>query len=215
MLIPKIIHHTWVGPRPAPLEWMNTWREEHPSWEYMLWTEEKIRARKWRTQKHIDFFFSRGLWHGIADLIRYETLHEFGGFNPGADSICLRPIDELFQADRWKCYTPRENETVRPGLVAPIHAAVPGADFVGKIIAELESIDRVGEPWKTTGNLFVQRMIEKHHPEDELKLWPSHYFFPVHYTGTRYSGPEIPFATHIWGTTKKMYHSADENPGKS
>ena len=27
--IPKIIHQLWIGPKPAPTKFMNTWREAH------------------------------------------------------------------------------------------------------------------------------------------------------------------------------------------
>jgi len=42
MSIPKIIHQLWVGPKPAPLHLMNTWKESHPDYKYMFWNEDTI-----------------------------------------------------------------------------------------------------------------------------------------------------------------------------
>ena len=33
-LIEKKMTHIWIGPKPAPLKWMYTWRDKHPDWEY-------------------------------------------------------------------------------------------------------------------------------------------------------------------------------------
>ena len=36
MSIPKIIHQLWIGPKPAPINLMNTWKEKHPDFEYIF-----------------------------------------------------------------------------------------------------------------------------------------------------------------------------------
>ena len=40
--IPKIIGHIWVGHLQAPKEWMQTWRDYHPTWEYRLYDNEYL-----------------------------------------------------------------------------------------------------------------------------------------------------------------------------
>ena len=29
-MIPKIIHQIWIGPKPAPTKFMDTWKEKNP-----------------------------------------------------------------------------------------------------------------------------------------------------------------------------------------
>jgi mannosyltransferase OCH1-like enzyme len=41
-MIPKVIHQIWIGPKPAPKQMMQTWKEKHPGFEYILWNEEEI-----------------------------------------------------------------------------------------------------------------------------------------------------------------------------
>lgn len=201
--MPKILHHIWVGPRPAPMEWIKTWYEKHPDWEHILWDNDKVFNREWKNQRLVDEYRARECWHGVADVVRYEILHEFGGLMPGADSVCERNTEELFDRyhDAWAVY---ENETVRPGLITPLYACRKGAEFALRLIEELKDKES-GEPWLTTGNCYMRDMVAKHRPS-LLRIFPSHYFNPIHYTGHTYSGPDKPFSVQKWGTTLKSYN---------
>ncbi len=181
---------------------MKTWREKHPEWEYTLWDNEKVFGRKWRNQKHVDYYREKGIWHGVADVIRYEILFEEGGFMPGADSVCLEPIDELFE-DGFEAYGVYENEKVRPGLVSPLYACAPGNRFALQLIAGLSEKETVGEPWIDTGNTYMMQMIEKCVPA--MKIFPSYVFNPVHYTGETYTGTGKIYGRQMWGTTTNAY----------
>jgi hypothetical protein len=201
-LIPKIIHQIWVGPLRRPERWMQTWREAHPDWEYILWDNAKIRSRKFVNQKHVDFFWRSKIWHGVSDVCRYEILLEYGGFMPEADSECRLPVDELF-ADDHAAYGVYENEIARPGLISPLTACCPGSGFAQELVDGLHAKPTVGEPWKTTGNLYMQEMAEK--TKSDLKIWPSHFFNPIHWTGKAYKGDGKVYASQKWGTTKSAY----------
>ena len=43
--IPRIIHQTWKDERiPVPLQKLaETWKQNHPGWEYRLWTDKENR----------------------------------------------------------------------------------------------------------------------------------------------------------------------------
>lgn len=203
--IPKKLHHIWVGPKPAPTEWMQTWKDKHPDWEYALWDNEKVFGRTWRNQRHIDFYREREMWHGVADIVRYEILFEQGGFMPGADSICEHPVDELF-SDGFEAYGVYENEKRRPGLISPLYACVPGNDLARLLIEGLEAKDDVGEPWISTGNTYMKEVIEKNRPP--VRIFPSYVFNPVHYTGETYTGPGKIYGRQMWGTTNSLYKTS-------
>jgi len=59
--IQKIIHQIWVGPKPAPFKWMDTWKKMNPGWDYILWDNKKVfdKRRKWRNQWMIDEYIKR------------------------------------------------------------------------------------------------------------------------------------------------------------
>ncbi len=46
MSIPKIIHQLWIGPKPAPTKFMQTWKEKHPDFDYIFWNEEELKKKK-------------------------------------------------------------------------------------------------------------------------------------------------------------------------
>ena len=210
-IIPKIIHQFWVGPKPPPLKWMKIWKEKNPGWLYRLWTEKDILSNTWVNQKHITHYYKNKIWHGVADVCRYEILYHHGGFMPGADSICKLPIDDLFttEYDSYGCY---ENEKVRPGLISPLMACVKGSKFALELIDGLHELKSVGEPWRTTGNLFMQKMHKK--TKANVKIYPSHVMNPVHYTGETYKGNGKIYALQMWGSTIDGYSEGVESEEK-
>lgn len=205
--IPKKLYHIWIGPRPAPEHWMQTWVHFHPSWDYLRLDNNYIQGRRFKNQKLIDDYMKRFEFAGAADLIRYEILDELGGFIPEADSICLQATDEL-----WKdqtAYTVYENEMVRGKLVSPILASVPSQRFVANIVSDLnkKTVFELDAPWKTTGNLYMARKIEEESPS--ITIFPSYYFIPDHYTGVSYTGSGKVYAKQFFAETSKIYKKAN------
>ena len=202
-MIPRILHHVWVGPRPAPRHWMDTWPRLHPTWRYIEWTNDTVFRRPWRNQRLVNAYRDMKEWRGVADVIRYEILHEVGGFMPGADSECLRAVDELVREPQITAYCVYEHEEAAPGLITPVYAAAKGARFVNAMIEAVSSA-QPGEPWECVGNRLMQKVYEER-DWPSVRLWPSHYFNPEHYSGARYQGPDLPYARQHWGSTKGVY----------
>lgn len=206
MNVIKNMIHIWVGPRPPPSKWMNTWKDKHPDWNYSVFTDaflhEKLHTFK---NKHlIEEYYSRGKFNGVADLVRYELLYDAGGFIPPADSACLHNTDELFNSPIDYCYSVYENERLRPGFMSPIMASNPKNDFLKTLIDELHELrpsDLSDEVWKSTGNEWLSRMVPKYKPK--IKIWPSYTLIPKHYerSSKRYAGPGKIYADQFWGST--------------
>ena len=204
--IPKKLTHIWIGDLPPPHEWMESWKYHHPEWEYFLADNRFILNRKFHNQVLINEYIRRLEFAGAADLIRYEILFEFGGLIPEADSLCLQNTDKLWSQSC--AYTVFENEVVREKMVSPIMASEPGNKFVSILIDELSNLKpyELGAPWRTTGNLFIAQMIERHAPGN-LTIFPSYYFIPTHYTGHKHEGSGPVYAHQMFGTTQKLYES--------
>ena len=198
--IPKIIHQLWIGDKPAPLKWMRSWHEKNPGWLYRLWTEKDIRAEKWINQNLIDYYMARKIWHGVKDVCQYEILYNHGGVFMDADAECLQPIGELF-TDEYDAYSCYENETARPGLIQPLIAATTNSAFAMELIQGLKNVDVNidAEPWRVTGNKYIGEMYRD--TETNVKIFPSHYFIPEHYTGVKYKGDDKIFSRHYYGST--------------
>lgn len=212
MNIPKLLWHVWVGPRPAPIKWMGSWPEKHPGWTYTLIDNEYVAAKSFYNQHLIDEYLTMNRYDalaGAADLIRYEILYEFGGFMPGADSICLANTNELWTGPKDTAYMVFENEKIKPGFVTPVYAAAPGAPFLKFVIEELHRLTSKDlsskATYMTTGNAYLPGAIQR--SKLPVKVFPSHYFIPSHYTqpDVEYSGPDTVYCKQLWGSTKNIY----------
>ena len=204
-LIPKIIHIVWVGDeRKRPDNCIQTWRMLHPDWEVKVWGNDSLTEYAWVNAKHIQAMWLREL-NGVADMMRWEILYREGGFAVDADSICLRPLnEEWLKLEAFACW---ENEEVRPGLIAAGYFATrPNSPFVGQIIMDIYNSPTVTHAlaWKTVG---PQRLTDTYnqHNYRGLTILPSHTFIPEHFTGTRYTGNDLVYATQEWATTKRGY----------
>ena len=197
--IPKIIHQLWVGPRPRPQRLLDTWKNAHPDWEYVLWTEENLKDFRFKNQKQID---AMPEWNGKADIMRYEILDRFGGVFMDADSECLNPLDPFFlNNDSFSVY---ENEKQRGGLIAcGIMGAVPNCLLMKLCVDELSKIEVKSPAWWYCGPVFFTWVIQTHNYP--IHVYPSHYFLPNHYTGECYAGTDKIYALHKWGTTTNNY----------
>jgi len=251
-MIDRIIHQIWIGPTPPPQKWLDTWTDKNPNWQYKLWDNEAVLGRKWKNQRIIDFYVDRynehikgetiaqdtfklnsGIllkgskatyfaWHVIADVLRYEILHEYGGYMPGADSVCQECIDDKF-TDDIELYTLRTGNLHVKQLAAldrrylgqeitgrdkvlhtryqydnasPILGARKGHEFLAQCIQELNMLEthQLGEAVDTTGNVFMGKMIRKYKPDITMPDY------------TLRAERTNDYSIHYSGTTKNTYH---------
>jgi len=212
MNLVKKMTHIWIGPHKAPTQWMDTWKEKHPDWEYMVFTDEMLKSRKWHNQHLIDKYYKDRVWAGVADLIRYELLFEKGGFLPPADSKCYENTDELFTSPSDWAYTVFENDRdvhLAPNWISPVQACNAGNVFVKMLIDSLHKLttdELDSRPWMSTGNFWLSQFVPDAE-KNKLTIWPSYYFIPKHYSikSTPYMGVGKIYADQQWGSTKKLY----------
>jgi mannosyltransferase OCH1-like enzyme len=204
-MIPKILHFIWVGDETKrPDNCIDTWRTRNPSWEIMIWGNESLQERGWINGRHMTEMAEREL-NGVADMMRWEIVYEHGGFVVDADSVCLRPLDDhLLDCEAFACW---ESEMMRPGLIAAGYfAAQPKNPFVAQIIGDIYNeptvVDRMA--WESVG---PQRLTDSYrqYRYHGLRIYPSHYFIPEHFTHVKYDGPGPVYADQLWGSTLDIY----------
>jgi mannosyltransferase OCH1-like enzyme len=214
-MIPKIFHFIWVGDESKrPDNCIRSWRERHPDWEFRIWGNAELDGREWVNARHMAAMRQREL-NGVADMMRWEILHEHGGVLFDADSVCARPLDDhLLDCEAFACW---ESEIARPGLIAAGYfGCEAGNPFVGKIIEDIAASPSVVEDmaWRTVGPLRLTECYRKFQ-YTPLRIYPSHYFIPRHFTGLTYEGGGPVYAHQLWGSTLKAYddiHRADFGP---
>jgi len=223
-MIPKIIHQIWFGDQSLrPIKLMNKWKEMNPSWDYWLWTEKELKEYfpNLENQKHYDNLIDlydnlknktpnirpHHYLAGRSDIVRYEILYEYGGFFIDADSDPLKPLDDKFcDNDSFSVY---ENEKVRPGLIANGYLASSEKNYLMRMLINLLKIQKTivdNEPWIKTGPLFLTNVIKKLR-YSKIKIYPSYYFIPNHYSGVKYEGNDNVniYADQLWLSTKNGY----------
>ena len=207
MNIPKIIHQLWIGPKPMPSKFMDTWKDKHPNFEYIRWTEAEIARRgiNFECQHQINRMSEI---NGKADIMRWEILYHFGGIFLDADSICIEPFDDSFLSKT--AFAGFENENVRKGLVATgtmgfatKHPLCRAA--IDWILTNDSCPETCGHrAWFTVGPGLLTRLLETG-KYSSFMVYPSYTFLPIHFTGDRYTGHKKVYAYQEWGSTKQNY----------
>ncbi len=226
--IPKIIHQIWIGDKPAPTKFMNTWRDKNPDFEYIRWNEEEFIKRDFKIQlkEKID---SMEEINGKADIIRWEILYKYGGVFVDADSICIEPIDDHLM--NTKGFAGFEHEILRKAgwamkgyddVLASTHALIatgtmgfpPKHDLPRMATEEIKnsivSVRQTGRrAWRTVGPGMLTRLYYNHNFKD-ITIFPSYYFLPIHCSGTKYEQHGKVYAYQEWGSTKQNYDKMNE-----
>lgn len=215
-MIPKVIHQIWLGDQTKrPSDMMETWKEKNPTWEYRLWTEENLPPLRNKEQ-----FDAINELAGKADILRYELLYNYGGFFIDADSICVNPLDDFFtENDSFCCW---ENEKVRPGLMCNGYlAACRTNQLMDYLIWHIRTLppQKLKElpnltAWKVVGPVLLTEMTRRHN-YDKIKIYPSHYFLPRHYTGEQYTGDDKIYSEQYWGSTATVHGKVGMTYGES
>ena len=207
-MIPKIIHQLWIGPKPPPTKFMDTWRDKHPKFEYIRWSEAEINKRG-LPLSCVNRINEMDEIAGKADIIRWEILYHYGGIFLDADSICIEPIDDLLQ--NVAAFVGWENEQCRAGLAAVGTMAFPPRHpLVRECIEWIQQNDCTvnanngKRAWMLTGPVLLSNMINTKKYTD-VTIYPSYYFLPEHFTGLEYNGHAKVYQYQEWGSTRSNY----------
>jgi len=186
-MIPKIIHQIWLGDKnKMPCKFMKTVKEMNSDWKYILWTDKNIGDLinlNQYDQIVVHNNSGESKYPKLADIIRYEKLYDYGGVYVDADSKCIKSFNDLINVDFFVGY---ENENKRPGLIANgIIGAIPKHPILKECIDEISQINNnilIRKPaFKITGTFLLTDIIQKFADLD-IKIFPSRYFYPFHYT---------------------------------
>ena len=206
-MIPKIIHQLWIGTKPPPTKFMDTWRDKNSDFEYIRWNEEEISKRNLKLECTERINEMEEI-NGKADIIRWEILYEYGGVFLDADSICIEKVDDILLS--CKCFAGWEHEKLRPGLIAtgtmgfpPKHPLVKEA--IEWIKMNCVNVQKTGKrAWITVGPGLLTNMYNTGKFKD-LTIFPSYYFLPIHHTRAEYRGHGKIYAYQEWGSTRNNY----------
>ena len=193
--IPKIIHQIWSGidePLPEKFKMLGeTWKENHPTWEYMFWDEERMSEfihdfypQYWVTYRGFKYNIQR--W----DAIRYLILEKIGGLYVDFDYECLEPIDNLLRGKSC-CFSSEPKEHLKSfskdlcfnnALMAsiPLH---PFMEIIVKAVFNEDSNkknypNKMMEVLNKTGPLILTSLYEQYEDKEKVYIIPEEFVSP-------------------------------------
>lgn len=199
-MIPKIIHQIWIGTKKMPKEWMDTWKEHHPDWEYRLWTETEIDAFRLENNDKYAYYYRKGKWDGAADIARIEILKKYGGFYIDADSVCVKPLEES-----WLKYGFVAAYEYDFRIANGIMGSVPEGIIVSMYKSSVRVLTQLEPACFTVGGTELTNVVMKYGSQGNVCILPRHYFYPrmEEYRGK--DKKEDIYTVHIFGSTKGKY----------
>lgn len=149
MTIPKILHFVWVGGKPVPAQYgknMECWKQHHPGWKTYLWKDVPDDA-EWRWIASCEHRPVQ-----IADILRVEMVHRYGGVYADLDSWAVQSIEQTIVG--------LDSFTVRNqfgDMDNPIFGATKGHPWLQRVLTNVWSHYRPGDRIGLMGaNLFIR-----------------------------------------------------------
>jgi mannosyltransferase OCH1-like enzyme len=160
-MIPRTIHHIWIGPDPLPGElrpYVESWKRHHPDWEHRFWGEDQLPADPIRPEvlERLRSPVER------SDILRLEILYTHGGVYVDTDLECLRPLDDtLGEADFVAT-------TFKPGRVTNTFiASAPKHPLLERALGEIKPREFHGFDKDVAGPPFLANLV-RDYPDVQL-----------------------------------------------
>lgn len=173
MTIPKKIHQVWAGPDPFPhifQKSVETWKKNHPEWEYKRWGEEELASFGMINQDlygQAKDFAPRDWLRWRADIARLEVLYREGGVYCDTDSDSLKPLDELLEG--VECFFIQSPNDLK-GATQAVMGCAPGHPFIKHLLDGLrdnaEDFNVGAKLVQTVGGAYITRELRKLKPDD-------------------------------------------------
>ena len=178
LIVPKKIHQVWIGSKiPKKYQvWGNSWKINHPNFEYFLWDEKKIlnlglkNEKQFRSAKNVAI---------KSDIARYEILNRFGGMYIDTDFECIKPLDPKFLTYD---FVAGQIFSYAPQIANGLMISTKNNFILNNVIENLGEYngEKTGmDVIKYSGAIYLTKTI-KNLKDDarNIVLMPSQYFYP-------------------------------------
>jgi mannosyltransferase OCH1-like enzyme len=188
--IPKILHQTWKDDNiPSHfVTLISTWKENHPDWEYNLWTDDTNRS--FILNNYPEFLTTYDSYSNNiqrVDAVRYFILYHYGGVFIDIDFECFKNINLLL--DGSSCVFALEPEEHagqfnKPYIVCnAFMACISKNDFFKRLCSDLADVqlkkinDKI-DILQTTGPFFLTDIYNNYTDKENITLLSSSLIYP-------------------------------------
>lgn len=191
MQIPQILHQTWKTDNiPSNFKEMsNSWRQKHPDWKYIFWTDEMN-----RNFIKENFFHFLPTFDGYetniqrVDAVRYFILYKYGGVFIDMDFECLANITPLIRD--CMCIFGKEPlehcniHNKRMIISNAFMGTIKEAPFFSLLCKELQQFNQnIDHPnnkvLESTGPFMLSRVYENYDKKEEISLLEAEIIYPL------------------------------------
>lgn len=218
-MIPRIIHQSWKVEQ-VPGRWLafqQTWRRNHPEYEYRFWTDDANRA--FVAQLFPDFLpVYDGYRHPVnrADLARYLVICHHGGIYVDLDCESVRPLDDLLCGRGLVFGLEPQSHVKKPSVTSrgfkrvvgnAIFASVPWHPFWKHLFPMLIASRHEGNVLDASGPFVLTRACDTYPRPQDITILASQLLYPLdHFLQPNREGAEgntgnRPYTIHHWAGT--------------
>ena len=208
MAIPHIIHQIWVGGSvPTRFDmWRKGWQEQHPAWDYKLWTDEdvsKLHLANQAIYNQAEKIAPNNVGQLRSDILRLEILLGIGGVYVDVDFQNKKPLDLIL--DSVNCFAAWEVQNV--WVNNAIMGSEPNHQFINLLLDELPNnvkSHKGARPNVLTGPQFITPLYKSKGRSMGVTIFDKRLFYPYLYNELYKEYTEFPdaIAIHHWNNRR-------------
>jgi mannosyltransferase OCH1-like enzyme len=183
-----VIQQIWLGPKPMPVKWMDSWRLKNPGLKHQIWRG----YQGFHYRKKIQHLVEQGRYAIAADIMRVEILYRYGGIYIDADSVCLQPVEDapFIDDDFWAVYD--YTGWVANGVIGctPRHPVMK---------RYMELIAGPHHYWEYGARMLTECL------DGTETILPTCTFYPTNWKGNKAPAVDKVYAEQYWATTRGKY----------
>jgi mannosyltransferase OCH1-like enzyme len=185
-MIPKIIHHIWIGNKSFPEEFKEfryKWIDMYPDYNFIFWNEKLVESSKLIDESIFKYYYSDCKIALKSDLLRFKILEKFGGIYIDTDTEPLKKMGDEFLNDEFFSGIQKPYSQIAIGMMGSEPNNKLVKEYNTSVLYNIEdNIKQNGkltdELWKITGPQFFDEICNKYKELNGYRFYESDYFYP-------------------------------------
>ena len=183
-MIPKFIHHIWIGDKPFPSDYINflkKWKILYSDYNFIFWDNQLVESTDILSSDIKQYYYGDYNIGLKADLLRFKILEKFGGIYVDVDTEPLKRMpDEIFNYNFFSGYQP--NNEIAIGIMGSKVNESLVSFYVDSVLENIKKFTYNGKVsskiWKISGPEFFTQFLNPYLNNPTYKFYDIKYFYP-------------------------------------